>query len=262
MFRKTIKYAAIIFAVAVFLVSCQKEDEKPAGSNTDDILGKRVYSEISYNVLKGATVIKNDTVWVMQNDGITFIPHRTMKIRTLNWSKIQEWFLDDLRTDVFEGSSFYPGDTDGAVHGTYYTWSQVTDVQDGINGGWETIVYTDGTNYLGVEGFRIPKYSNSYQGEIDVLASMLGSTSLIKNKIQLANDNLLMNGSTPIGNSAWGSILYDVRGTVMASSQWTGCPAMAAWDGTNNNSFFLWFPNASGLQGNIRLVRTITQSQW
>ncbi len=265
--KKFINLFAVFAIVGMVFIGCQKNESllEPKKSNQAE---KIVDAQQSFPVDKGATIIKYDTKYVMDGYG-DLKPCKTMKIRNLNWSIVQEWLFVDLNTsspvdgtDLFQNVSYYPGDTYGATHGVYYPWSQIEDAAD--NNDWKSIVYKD-NGYTSVSGefFHLPKmdtYVGANNGDITKLAMMLGSTSLVRKKLALDYDGV--DNSYPEFVNTHAYMWIEARGTYQQPNIAPGCGALAKWDGADNDHFWYSLPGITNLKANVRLVRNITAAQW
>jgi hypothetical protein len=265
--RNIFRLFAIIAIAGLVFTGCQKEEnlldtENPIGQE------KIVDAQQNFPILKGATIVKYDTVYIVDGSG-ELKPHRTMKIRNLNWSIVQEWLFVDMNTynstnsvDLFSNTSFYPGDTYGLTHGCYYPWDQIEDEVDGDN--WEYIVWAD-EYWTEISGnqFHLPKidtYGGANDGDITKLAMMLGSTSLVRQKLALAYDGV--DNSYPEFVNTHAYMWIEARGTYAEVNKVTGCGVLAKWDGADSDHFWHVFTNITNLKANVRLVRDITSAQW
>ncbi len=250
---------AFIALVGIVFTSCQKDNLLEEEPLKEEVL---VDAQKSFSVLKGFVLTKIDKVYIMQTDG-TLKEHRTIKMRNLQWTVAQEWLLDDLQTDGFQGYSFYPGDTDGSQHGYYFLWDQMEDAAD--NSSWQYLVYreNDYNTAISSNPFHLPKVDTnvgSNDGDITKLASILGSTSLVRQKLQMDYDGV--DNSSPAFNTNHAYMWLEVRGTYAQANKVTGCGVLAKWDGQNNDHFWHSFTNITNLKANTRLVRNITSSEW
>jgi hypothetical protein len=270
MTKRIFKFFAIILTASIMFSACQKEQILPEQQNQ----GKRIYAGRTYDVSKslggidplvepkGATIVKYDFVYILQDDGVTLKRHRTLKIRNLAWTIAQEWLLDDLQTNLYQDFSFYPGDTDGSLHGYYYLWNQMKDAADAND--WQYIVFRD-ANWTPIDGqqFHLPKINTvvgTNDGDIEKLASMLGSTSLIPQKLQLSYDGVA--NTVPPFNTRYANMWIEVRGTFYQPNIVPGCGVYGEWDSQANNSYCLFFTNMSNIKANVRIVRNINSTQW
>jgi hypothetical protein len=171
-----------------------------------------------------------------------------------------------MHSNLFTTTVARTGDTDGIIYGYYYNWTEMKDFNDNVggNGTWSDLFYED-TNYsIPATGFHIPKHSTQVglnDGDIDKLASILGSTSAVRAKLQLGYDGWW----TPIagfGSSNYAAMWIDARYSYYAANIVPGCGVVALWDSNNYDNYSMLFTNITDLRANVRLVRTITQSQW
>jgi hypothetical protein len=251
-------FAVIVFAVLAF-TGCQKDNlVEEQKANGELII---VDAEQTFSITKGFTITKPGTVYVMQTDG-SLKMHRTLKIRNLNWSVAQEWFLDDLQTDGYPGYSFYPGDVDGSVHGYYYLWgNQIESGAD--NNDWSQIIFSD-ANYTSISGnqFRLPRVDINCGSDFQNLATVLGSTSLIRAKLEVIYDGVDNWG--PAFDTQLAGFWMEVRGGCQEANLHPHCGALAMWDKQNghNDRFAYWYTNIETSKANVRLMRNITSAQW
>lgn len=254
-----LKYFAIIaFAVLAF-TGCQKENLVEEQEIKGDLIV--VDATQNFSILKGFTITKPGIVYVMQSDG-SLKMHRTLKIRNLNWSVAQEWFLDDLQTDGYQNYSFYPGDTDGSVHGYYYLWeNQIESGAD--NNDWSQIIFSD-EYYTPVSGeqFRLPRVDINCGSDFINLASVLGSTSLIRAKLEVDYDGV--DNWSPAFDTQLAGFWMEVRGGCQEGNLQPHCGALAMWDNQNGHvdRFAYWYTNIETTKANVRLMRNITSAQW
>lgn len=262
--RNIFRLLAVIAIAALAFTGCQKEQEfiNPENQTGEE---KIIDAEKHFNVLKAPTIVRFDTLWTFDNQGNP-IMQKTIKIRNLTWTFIQEWFYEDMHNDGFTTDVARTGDSYGTTYGYYYNWTEVKDFNDnaGGNGTWSDFFYEDPNYTTNAFGFHIPKHSTQVglnDGDIDKLASVLGSTSAVKDRLNLSPDSWW----TPIGgfgSSNYAGMWIDARYSYYAANIVPGCGVVAQWDGNNNNNYALLFTNITDLRANVRLVRTIAKSQW
>jgi hypothetical protein len=152
--KKLIKSLCLATFVAIMASACQKDETAVSQSPTSNATTS--YQELSANFTTKKGVFKKaGVVYVLQSDG-TPKRHKTMKFRSPDWSYIQEWFIEDLKTGYTRDFAFFPGDTNGENHGYYYPWYQLTNFQDQLGESWNDIIMTDSINYIAADGFHIP----------------------------------------------------------------------------------------------------------
>jgi len=207
-------------------------------------------------VKKAAIMTKMSTVYVLQNGGSPK-PHKTIKIRTMDWSKIQEWFYEDLKTDLIETVPFfkYP-------QNFYYKWTDLDDLQDHVYGGWDLVVYEDAACTIPSSNFHIPYASvtgaQGLDGEINYLASMIGSKAQIRERLNIAYEAFMFWGPQ---SDKVAQIWYDVRLTEYERNVVKDCGAVAHWE-KPGPSFGVAYPVYTTFGAKVRLVREISQAQW
>ena len=257
--KNTYKIFIFIALAGLFFTSCEK----------DNLLEKKesiaIDAEQSFPVLKAPTIVKYDSVYTFDQFGNP-ITQKTIKIRNLTWTYAQEWFLDDMHNNGFVTDIYRPGDANGTTYGYYYNWQEISKFEDnaGGNGTWSDYFYEDANYLTNAIGFHLPKHSTQVglnDGDFDKLASVLGSTSAIRAKLQLGYDQWW----TPIGgfwNNNYAGMWIDVRNSYYAANIVSGCGVVAKWDGDDNDHYWLLFTNIEDLRANVRLVRNITSAQW
>lgn len=259
--KKFFRLFAVIAIVGLVFIGCQKDNLVEEQNASNEVLV--VDANQTFSVTKGFTITKLDSVFVLQGDEYgTVKMHRTIKIRNLNWTVAQEWFLDDLQTSGYQDYSFYPGDVDGSVHGYYYPWeNQVESGAD--NNDWAYIIFRD-ENYTPISGnqFRLPRVDINCGSDFQNLASVLGSTSLIRAKLQVVYDGVDNWG--PAFDTQLAGFWMEVRGGCVEANLQPHCGAVAMWDKLNgqNDNFAYWFTNIETSKANVRLMRNITSAQW
>jgi len=207
---------------------------------------------------RGFVLTKQSKVYILQSEGLK--EYRTLKIRDLSWRYPQEWLLDDLCTNGIPDYTYFPGDPTGNIHGYYYPWYQIQTIVD--NNQWQFITFRDSAGTIPINGdqFHLPKidsYVPAFDGDIEKLTWMLGSTSLIPNILCMEYDGT--SGSF-YQNKAY--IWLEARGSYEEGSIYPGCGYMGMWDNIDNNSFWHCHTNNPNLKVNVRLVRNITQAEW
>jgi len=250
MFRKTIKYVAIIFAVAVSLVSCQKEDEiqqKNAKSAQKGVVELIVEQPILH---KKSYVTKTDWIWYNYiapdyTEPIGWV--YTIKIHNDDWTVAQEWTVEDkyLGRDIAE---------DG-FNGIYALgFGTALDFANNI-------VNLNGTN----AGFRIPT-GFDYNSDLTKLKNTLGSFAAIRDFLNLTYPEF---GDSP----HYYSNLED-DATMYLDTRYYEFPhiygSMLCFDNPDeqpdydmfNGSSYYHSPNYYRCQSRVRCVRNITPAQW
>jgi len=264
MLRKTIKYAAIIFAVAVSLVSCQKDDSneqvaKAVGTG----FSTEINAEMNFKIQK-AVYTRPGVVYFMDGSG-TPIAVPTIKMRNPTTTICQEWLGENLNSEAVQGYISNPNDP-GNVNktGLYYDWNvEIASLEDGLSGplgyGWNEMMYEEATGTINCVGFHLPK-GNSYPatGDFEKLAQMLGSTSAIRAKLNIPYGT---DYTTPWNPSVAG-VWIDVRNTPGAPNIVPGCGVVALWKAWESDRFYYSFTNINNYHANVRLVRNISRAQW
>jgi hypothetical protein len=271
---KTLFKTLCMAASLAFVVSaCQKEEQNatPLQSHVSSF-SKIEDLEQSFPVKKGSLISRPDSVFIWNSVTGKMEKHRTKKFRTLDWSFMQEWLMEDLKTDIFLDNMFYPNDVNGLVHGYYYPWNQFTNIQDGIDGGWELMVSEDIEGEIPAIGFHIPRGERTIgDGTDDILrfASKLGATSLVRSTLDLQYDNFI-NGEgqyfystdTSPSTATCAYIWIDRRNSYNSSNIVPGCGVSAMWYKNQNDQYANGFGNDPRGRMNVRLVRNLTRSQW
>jgi hypothetical protein len=270
--KNFIKLFTLAISLAVLGSACQKEEQnavlkQPSIQNfsmVEDL-------EQSFSVKKGGLISQTDSVYIDNGSG-TKVKHMTKKFRTLNWSFIQEWLMEDLKTEAFPDVKYYPNDFLGLVHGCYLPWNQLVDIQDGIDGGWELLISEDENGDLPAVGFHIPRGERTISdGTDDILrfASKLGSTSLVRSALDLQYDNFIngqgqyfYSSDTSPSTATCAYIWIDRRNSYNSGNIVPGCGVSAMWYKNQNDNYANGFGNDPLGRMNVRLVRDLTRSQW
>jgi len=243
--------ALFILGLAVSFVGCQKENNL----SVEPIATKTTFIDYNktYNVEKGATIIKYGNVYVMDQFG-NYNLHRTIKIRNLTWTFVQEWFLDDLNTDMY-----YPGiDPSILPLPKYYSWKG--EMQSAVDGGDFSYIIASDQSGTPALGFHMPKVSNVFaESDIDQLGTALGSNASIRTKLQLTYGGARF--WNPSLSPSQACLWIECRNTNYAPNIVANCGVAGVWNLPNDN-FGLAFTNIPQTQVNVRLVRNITQAQW
>jgi len=233
--RNIFRLFAIIAIAGLVFTGCQKEENLAEPINSV----KSINAEQTFPILKHGPVFTDPAVVKYMYDWEGNLrPVDCRVIRDTHGNK-QEWIFADFITDF--GTAYYAsGDTYGLNKGAYHNWNDASS----IDGFQSRLIYnSDGSPYA---NFHLPTMS-----DINNLAHMLGSTSAIKNKLQLAYDGY------------WGA---GVNWETTTACMWInnpgdpnivpGCGVFGKWDGQNNNNFWMVYPNYA-VKVNVRLVRTV-----
>jgi len=257
--KKQLKFLAAFALLAALMTGCQKEQDLTITKPNAE--GLVIDAEQHFKVEKAPTISKIGTVYMPDYLGNP-IAHRTIKIRNTSSTFIQEWLLDDMHTDAFATTTKRSGDDSGLIYGYYYDWNELVDGQDGIGWSWNDWVYSDNALTISAIGFHIPRQSTTVggtDGDIEKLASILGSTTLVRSKLQINYDGV--SDGTPYSTTK-AMIWMDVRTGYYYMNQIPGCGAMALWNQNTAGSMAIFFTNIPDLKANVRLVRDISLSQW
>lgn len=259
---KTHIFTVVAFAVCagLMLSSCQEDKVEIYGDNSIGV--NEVVLEVEDTTLyapvlsKPAIPRKYDSVYCMNQEFelATATMYKTMKIRNLSGTIVQEWLYEDLRTDLFQ-YVVHPDDPDGSKHGFYYVWDgNLSDIEPAD---WEYMLYD--ANGESVSGFHIPD-----RADISRLATILGGSKKIPQYLNMDYDGTYNpNASSSVNFKAnnaafWTYPLDDLN-------QVQGCGVVADWyypGSSRSDNWITSYTNIAALHVNLRLMRTLTISQW
>jgi hypothetical protein len=258
MFKKVFKCFTLSAMVATMFIgsACQKDDS----GNFDNITMENYNNSdsiVAHPLSKtGAIIRKFGSVVILNNEEDGFPAYRkykTLKIRDVKWKVMQEWFYEDVRTNLFPCYHTRPSDPIGEEHGLYYEWEENFEHMD--RDVFDYIIFKDENMEEEVKGFRIPT-----EPIMDQLIELLGGGYLIPDFLSLPYDGGHFTDCDDTDKEAYAGIWCDYHKAGIVP----GCGAYLYWNkNTNNNNMHYFFPNtANGFGVNLRLVRTITKEQW
>jgi len=254
MFRKTIKYAAIIFTLLLSLASCKKEDDikseksrKALNGVIEQLVDEPFLHHKSY-VTKQSWVYYN---YVMPDYSEPIGWIYTIKIHNEDWSIAQEWTVQDL----YLGTETYYSEQYSNYALTFY---------DALD--FATSLRNDANGLISA-GFRIPT-DVDYTSDLTKLKSLLGSYSAIRGFLNLEYPVFYENPNYLSQFEDDATMYLDTRNCVFQYQY----GSIFCWDDVeyesendypqlNGASYYL-HPNHYSFSAKIRCVRNITQSQW
>ncbi|MBQ3655234.1 MAG: hypothetical protein II956_00105 [Bacteroidales bacterium] len=238
--------SAFAVTLSLFSVACQQDIETEVQTEQQQFTDFHDYCLnvpdtsadkcISKAVLrkKYSTVVINDT------------EYRTIKIRNREATIMQEWLLEDLHEDMFTYTPYHQdNDPYGKLHGFYYPWCGELD--DVIQADWDEFIPN-------APGFRIPTAK-----DLTDLGAVVGKNNR-RSILEVEYDGFC-EPSTPAdfsyrtnnGCGFWVNCQND-------PSRVDGCGVIGNW--YKDDAFVLSFTNIKDICCNVRLVRTLTKSQW
>lgn len=269
-----------IFAIAGFAVcaclalsSCQDEGDvaEPVQESNEVQQSRPNIGKIVYDTTKSIPVSKTiiprkyGTVYCYDID-LTRKQYTTLKIRNMAGTIIQEWLYENLNSNMFEGHR-WSGDSTGAMYGTYYKWEG--DLFNLTQTDWNFMM-TDADS-VSVQGFHIPNFT-----DLNNLATIVGGFANIPQYLNLKyggtyyplfNDDDLFPASNKdaiIWRDYHDINLWPNYPDGADPNKVDGCGIFNGWPQviTDDHGPYVAYPNNTEVCCNIRLVRTITMSQW
>lgn len=268
-------FTAVAFAICACLSfsSCQDEGEViESAQESNEVqhirpdVGKIVYDTTkSVPVSKSVIPRKYGSVYCYDSD-LTKKQYTTLKIRNMAGTIIQEWLYENLNTSMFLGYH-WSGDPDSTQYGTFYKWQG--DLDDLTQTDWNFMMTDENDN--SVTGFHIPTAT-----DFDNLASIVGGSANIPQYLNLtygSNYYPLFDDDDLYPGSNAGAILWE---NFRDPNIWTdypngedpnrvaGCGVFYCWPKVIDDDHrpYVCYTNIDELGCNVRLVRTITMSQW
>jgi len=255
-----------IFAIAGFAVcaclafsSCQDEVDvaEPVQESNEVQQSRPSIGTIVYDttqrvpVSKSIVIRKNSTVYCYNAD-LTRKQYTTLKMRNVAGTIIQEWLYENLNTNMFFGYH-WSGDPDSTQYGTFYKWQG--DLFNLTQSDWDFMM-TD-ANWNAETGFHIPTLT-----DINNLSSLVGGSANIPNYLNLTYGGYyhpILNENTPLPSPNADDVMW-----VKTTYHEPGCGVFYAIPKviTDENGSYVCYTNMSEIGCNVRLVRTITMSQW
>ncbi|MBR4267996.1 MAG: hypothetical protein IKQ46_18330 [Bacteroidales bacterium] len=191
--------------------------------------------------------------------------YRTLKIRDRKGTVIQEWLLENLRTNLIGCHYTWKDDPDGSKYGYFYQWQGELD--DLEQDDWDFMMLaTADPKGEHQNGFHLPRY-----GDLDKLKKLVGGNGPIRKYLKLVYGSWYdiskdKNKNCP-GNEAciWLDYRhnYDYWGKYngIDPNKQNGCGVLKTWS-LDPNTSSRDYTNITTLCCNIRLVRDLTPEQW
>lgn len=249
--KKILKFLMILSSLCLIISSCQNDenDEEVSDSGGDVVIPCPIKDK--FPVSKAIVITKQDSVFFMNTTNFSMTnanKYRTLKIRNLTGSVMQEWLLDDLHETCFYPYWYQSGDSNGTQHGFYYKWFNC--IKNVPQYEWNFVIR--GKDSSDRSGFRVPKES-----DLEDFATLYGSTAGMSDVLEIEFDGFRIPG-TDIFENTYGCFWLDF---IDANVQ-PGCGVMLEW--YSNDPIHPWhhFPSRTEIGANVRLVRTLTTSQW
>lgn len=269
---------ALIVGVLTILASCQKEDveDAPKSKHTDGIessLGD--IRPIPYDTAvcgmalsKAGYIKKKSAVFFMDYDEESGEPvmHKyvTLKIRNIKGDLCQEWFLEDLHSNYFTHSS-RPDDDSGTKYGYYYPWKGTLD--DITQEEWNILLFqTEDMDGENANGFHIPNCTDFIK-----LNQIVGQNEKLQNLLQVEYDGTYRPRTDDWQEDA-GGFWQSPYDPTMFHNPYCIDPGLEDGCGIimlaflNNprfrDGFWACYTNVKDIRCNVRLMRTISKSQW
>lgn len=244
--KNLFKVLSLAVVAAFVLASCQKEDvsvdESIVEKNSDYI----VEIQKDYVRKKGPVPRKPGVVYILDQNW-TPVLHKTLKVRNLSGTIVQEWLFVDMKSDIFYGYTAQAGDNSGEDHGFYYTWKPNFNTMSQSD--WNQLVID--SDWGAETGFHIPR-----DNDIDNLATIIGGNEYIPTILNLEYDGASEWG--PDYSSTFAAMWIDQPGNPNIVS---GCGVYGMWK-TSNNTYSNAYTNNPKLGVNVRLVRNISMTEW
>ena len=246
MFKKVFKCFTLSAMVATMFIgsACQKDTE-----TEQDVMHQQsitdfhdcclnVYDTTGNDCISKAVVRKKYGKVVINNG-----EYKTIKIRNREATIMQEWLYEDLHEDMFTGRFFFQNeDTKGENHGYYYPWC----------GSLDDVIQDDWDEFCSEQGFRIPTAK-----DLTDLRDVVGKNNrgIILN-VELDGfyypDFPLEHSYITNNGGFWINAQND-------PNRVSGCGVIANWYG---DDLLISYTNNKDICCNVRLVRTLNQSQW
>ena len=278
---KVLKIAFILSLFGMTFNSCQDEDIESTKTATEksETTKQKFFLQIedttSYKPILSKKPIpqRQDFVYCYNRDCRieNATKYKTIKIRNIQGTIIQEWLYEDLRSDLYT-HKVLPNDPNGLEHGYYYNWD--SNLDDVIQSDWDEILRDAHDNKK--KGFHIPN-----ETDLNNLTSILGNSNKIPQYLNMkydgdynpwydTEDKIGYNSHeaefwlNPIDHEKWQGH-FNGRDP----NQKKGCGIIALWPindhpiyQNSNGGLVIAYTNIQELHVKIRLVRTLKLNEW
>ncbi len=267
---------ALVVGVLTILASCQKEgdDNSPKSEVANGFecpLGTLLpmstdTTAVGVHLSKGGFATRESAVYLL-DDSWKFQKYKTVKIRNIKGTLCQEWFLEDLHTGWFTHSN-QPGDEDGIVHGYYYPWEGT--LNDVGTSDWNDLIFRYPDEESEHEtGFHIPNST-----DIDNLRRIVGDNAVLQDEKLLS---ILNDGTYSLKFHQWDThtgafwlnpcdpMIWSQFPCSMDPNKAEGCGVVMMYflnDALHGDKLWRCYTTIQDLRCNVRLMRTISKSQW
>lgn len=245
-------FAALVIAQTFFFVSCQKDDLNL--DETDEIvyISEDTLSSGKGKATKGAFFRKKSSILFVGDDGDLNggVVYRTLKVKNLKGTVMQEWMLEFLHSGAFNQHRCMSDDSLGTKYGFFYLWE--TNFGDMSQEELDYMIYNPVTEECET-GFHIPT-----EKDIDTFNSIFSDISIV-------NDLLEMGVFPPIEmRQAYENI--DLRTYIWVKSNMPtiaeGCGSAMVWPSKKGQKMAHIISNNPKEQCRVRLMRTLSKEQW
>lgn len=267
-------FLAILFAMLVFVVSCQDDDAERGDADVvirkvDGTAGNegalRVFDTVAYPVSKRLIIMDSSEVYCINNWGKPPTRYRTLKIRDRDGIVIQEWLCENLRTDVIRDNYTWKDDPDGSKYGYFYQWEG--EVYDLEQEDWDyMLLATSNVRGEHKKGFHLPRY-----GDLDKLTQLVGGNGRVRDYLKLVyggcyDKNLSRGKPCPCDEACiWLDYTHNYdywpKFNGVDPNKREGCGVIKTWS-LDPNTSSRDYPNIPRLCCNIRLVRDLKPEEW
>ncbi|MBO7596862.1 MAG: hypothetical protein J6T70_07440 [Bacteroidales bacterium] len=249
--KNLLKFLMILSSLCLIISSCQNDETNEEVPNSGGGIVTPCPIKDKFPVSKAMVITKPDSVFFMNTTTFSMTnanKYRTLKIRNLSGSVMQEWLLDDLHETCFYPYWSRTGDTDGTQHGFYYKWYNC--IKNVPQSDWDFVIR--GKDSSDRSGFRVPKES-----DLENFAALYGSTAGMTDVLQIEFDGYRIPGTYVFEDTYGGFWLNFTDANVQP-----GCGVMLEWYSNNPTQSWHYYPSNPDVGVNVRLMRNLTTSQW
>ncbi|MBQ3657586.1 MAG: hypothetical protein II956_12175 [Bacteroidales bacterium] len=251
--------AMVMFAI-LFGTACQKDGDEPEFKKEVGENSIIFYSPDTSNVKKcisKSNIIYRYSSVMMENSFGDTRQYKTLRIRIRNGEPIQEWFCEDISAGYFGIFDYIcqDGDEDGEKYGGYYRWEDLKRITQRDMDDLITNCKTGAPE----TGFHIPN-----EDELEALYFYLfrndDRNGFIALKLNYDGfyDKSLAKFDHPDNAYIW---INSNRNKYHPNPE-NFVGSMAMWPKRKNGELNFGYTNNTELYLNVRLMRTLKDSQW
>lgn len=267
--KHTLILTVLIAALTTVFSSCVKDETEKNfaehANNSQQSTPLIVYDTINSPISKAIIILDSSFVYCRNNWGAAPTKYTTLKIRNRAGNIIQEWLLENLRTDMFEYHT-WKNDPKGLKYGFFYKWEG--DLYDLTQDDWDFMMLkTENESGENALGFHLPRHK-----DINDLKKIVGDNGRVRKHLRLIYGDSyepIRDDGKDCYNKNEACIWLDPNNNYDEWSAYKGvdprrqdkCGIVYVWS-LNPNTSYRSYTNIEDLCCNIRLVRNLTIDQW